>query len=196
MVRGGQQRGADQRDQSAGQDGGELPAHGHAGEAVLRAEEFRQQRALRAEHGLNAEGDAHHHDNPDQRDIAQRHQVERRQRDERLEQRTVAVDRHPAEPVGQRTERDHHDGREARGDEQADRTDELVAGKNAVLGRQERDEQGGVDRGIAVFAHPQADADQHVLLRVLPQLADGVLDHILVLFQFLEDRAFPSAGAG
>ena len=107
-----------------------------------------------------------------------------------LEERPVAVDRNPAEPVRQRTERDDHDGGEARGNEQAHGSDELVAGEDPVLCRQEGDQQGGVDGGVAVLAHPQANTDQGVLLGVLPQLADGVLGHVLVLLKFLEDGRF------
>ena len=77
-----EQRGTDQRHQAAGKDGGQFAAHGNTGEAVLGAEQFGQERALRAQHGLHAQGDAHHHDHPHERDVAQGDQVERREGDE------------------------------------------------------------------------------------------------------------------
>ena len=94
---------------------------------MLGTEQFGQQGALRAEHGLHAERDAHHHDRPDEGDVAEGDQIERRQGDDRLEERTVAVDGDTAEPVGQGTEGDHHDRSEAGGDQQPGGADELVA---------------------------------------------------------------------
>ena len=126
------------------------------------------------------------HDHPDKSDIAQRDQVERRNGNDGLEQCAVAVHRHTAEPVGQRAERHHQDGSEACGNEQAYRTDRIVSGKDAGRHAHERHQEGGVDGRIAVLAHPQADAKEHILLGVLPERADGVLDHILVLLQLLE----------
>ncbi|MCY1228093.1 hypothetical protein D9M72_403900 [compost metagenome] len=107
-----------------------------------------------------------------------------------MEQGAVAVYRDTTVTVRECAERDHHDGSKAGRNEQAYRPDELVAREHAVLCRQERDQERGIDRGVAVLSHAQSDADQDVLLGVLPQLADGVLDHVLVLFELLEYRRF------